>query len=217
MHIRKYVTSPGRKHKCNIPDDSQIELDFNPATMMKPKGTGKGREQNTESPQDSGEETHMTNKQNRNTNGEENNGMNANGKKDDEKEKSNKDDNDNNNNNGGLNWGGRNGRGGRGGKGGRRTERKQTPSAEWETYDFSISFSPKTMSNKDPDAEFQAVLSHIMRKSPGVTFHPTNEDMHPKASSFKTIQGYPQTEAAFKDFFEVYENKGLTAFKLLLR
>jgi hypothetical protein len=68
------------------------------------------------------------------------------------------------------------------------------------------------MSNKDPDAEFQAVLSQIMRKSPGVTFHPTNEDMYLKPSSFKTIQGYPQTEAAFKDFFEVYENKGITAY-----
>jgi hypothetical protein len=70
MHNRIYVTSPGRKHKCNIPDDaSRIELDFNPITMMTPKREGKGREQNTERPQDSGEETHMTNNQNRNTNG----------------------------------------------------------------------------------------------------------------------------------------------------
>jgi hypothetical protein len=73
------------------------------------------------------------------------------------------------------------------------------------------------MMNKDPDEEFQAVLSQIMKKSPGVTFHPTNEDMHPKPSSFMTIQEYPQTEAAFKDFFEVYENKGHTTYKIFIK
>jgi len=73
------------------------------------------------------------------------------------------------------------------------------------------------MSNKDPDAEFQALLSQIMRKSPGVIFHPTNEDMFPKPNSFTNIQEYPKTEAAFKDFFDVYENKGLTTFKIFVR
>jgi hypothetical protein len=73
------------------------------------------------------------------------------------------------------------------------------------------------MVNKDPDAEFQAVLSQIMKKSPGVVFYPTNEDMFPKPRSFTTINEYPQTEAAFKDFFEVYENKGLTTYKIFVR
>jgi hypothetical protein len=41
--------------------------------------------------------------------------------------------------------------------------------------------------------------------------------MYPKPSSFKTIQGYPQTEATFKDFFEVYENKGLTTYKIIIK
>jgi hypothetical protein len=106
--------------------------------MTTPKRTGNRKEQNTERPQDSGEETHMTDIQNSNKNREENNEMNANGKKDNEKDKSNKE--DNNNNNRGYNRGGRNGRGGRGGRGGRRTERKLAPSTEWETYKFSISF-----------------------------------------------------------------------------
>jgi hypothetical protein len=72
------------------------------------------------------------------------------------------------------------------------------------------------MSNKDPDAEFQAVLSQIMKKFPEVIFHPTNEDMFPKPISFSNIEGYPQTKAAFKDFFEIYENKGLTNFKIFV-
>jgi hypothetical protein len=66
-------------------------------------------------------------------------------------------------------------------------------------------FWPKRIKNKGPNAEFQAVLIQIMKKSPGVIFHPTNDDMYPKPKSFSTIQGYPQTEAAYKDFFEVYE------------
>jgi hypothetical protein len=82
---------------------------------------------------------------------------------------------------------------------------------------FLVSFNPKTMLNKDPDAEFQAVLSQIMKKSPGVTFHPTNEDMFPRPRPFTSIQEYPQTEAAFKDFFEVYENKGLTTYRIFIK
>jgi hypothetical protein len=212
MHNRIYVTSPERKHKCNIPDDSKTELDFNPTIMTTPKRTGNGKELNLEGLQDSGEEE-LTNQQNSNTNSENNNGRNANGKKDEENEKTNK----GNNHNGGRDRGERSGSGGRGGRGSRRTERKQIPRTEWETYDFSISFNPKTMSNKDPDAEFQALLSQIMRKSPGVIFHPTNEDMFPKPSPFTNIQEYPKTEAAFKDFFDVYENKGLTTFKIFVR
>jgi hypothetical protein len=73
------------------------------------------------------------------------------------------------------------------------------------------------MMNKDPNEEFQAAISQIMKKSPGVTFHPTNEDMFPKPKSFTTIQEYPQTEAAFKDFFEVYENKRLTTYKIFIK
>jgi hypothetical protein len=73
------------------------------------------------------------------------------------------------------------------------------------------------MKNKDPDAEFQAVLLQIMKKSPGVVFHSTNDDMYPKPQSFATLQGYPKTEAAFNDFFEVYENKALTIYKIYIR
>jgi hypothetical protein len=50
-----------------------------------------------------------------------------------------------------------------------------------------------------------------------MTFHLTNKNMFPKPSPFTTIQGYPQTEAAFKDFFEVYENKGPTIFKIFIK
>ena len=108
-------------------------------------------------------------------------------------------------------------RGGRGGRGGNRPERKQTPREDWETYDFSISFNPKTMKDKNPNAEFQALLMEMMKKAPGITFHPTNEAMYPKPSSFTTIQGYPKTEADFKDFYEVYENKGLTIYKIFVK
>jgi hypothetical protein len=48
-------------------------------------------------------------------------------------------------------------------------------------------------------------------------FHPTNEDMFPKPRPFTTIRGYPQTEAAFKDFFEVCENKGLTTYRIFTK
>ena len=201
-----HVTSPGRKHKCNIPDDDNrnMELDFNPVRTAE-----YGKDQDKQ--HDETEKEESRNNQNQ-TNGDKNSGD-ENGNKDDDK-----DNNSNNNHyNGGLNHGGRSGRGGRGGRGGRRGERKQIPRIEWETYDFTISFNPKTMSNKDPDAEFQAVLSEIMKKSPGVTFHPTNESMYPKPRPFTSIQEYPQTEAAFKDFFDVYVNKSLTTFKIFVK
>jgi hypothetical protein len=180
------VTSPGRKYRCNVPDDSGIELEFNP-TMMTPKRTGNGKEQNTEKLQESGEETNMADNQNSNKNGEGNNEINANGNgngngKKDKNEKSN--DDNNNNNNRGPNRGGSAGRGGRGGRGGRRAERIQLPSKEWATHDFAMSFNPKAMKNKDPNAEFIAMMSQIIIKSPGVTFHPTNEDMYAQNQEF---------------------------------
>jgi hypothetical protein len=212
-HNRIYVTSPGRKNRCNIPDKFQttIELDFNPTVMLTNNGTEK--EQSKDETQSGGKTTGNTSEQNNNNNDNENNKNNGGENTNEGDDKLNKD--DSNRNNGGPERGGRGGRGGRGRRG--RAERKQIPKKEWETYDFSISFNPKTMSNKDPDAEFQAVLSQIMKKSPGVTFHPTNEDMFPKPKPFTTIQGYPQSEAAFKDFFEVYENKGLTTYRIFIR
>jgi hypothetical protein len=210
-----YVTSPGRKYKCNIPDDRRKEeLNFNP-TIMEAKGGegGEGsKEQSKEGTTEGDKETSKEKEKEKekstdnNSNGEnEREGDDGGGNKNNDRERN------------GRNEG--NGRGGRGGRGGRsgRAERKQIPRTEWGTYEFSISFNPKTMTNKDPDEEFQAVLSQIMKKSPGVTFHPTNEDMHPKPRSFMTIQDYPQTEAAFKDFFEVYENKGLTTYKIFIK
>ena len=57
------VTSPGRKYKCNIPDDNRkiIELDFNPTVMTDGRG-----EQGNNKQQDNGEEedTNKTNGQN---------------------------------------------------------------------------------------------------------------------------------------------------------
>jgi hypothetical protein len=97
MHNRITVASPGRKYRCNVPDDSGIELEFNP-TMMTPKRTGNGKEQSTEKLQESGEETDMTDNQNNNKTGEGNNEINANGKgKNDDDEKTNKEVNNNNN------------------------------------------------------------------------------------------------------------------------
>jgi hypothetical protein len=214
-HSKTSVTPPGRKYKCNIPEKKMHktkEAEINPSIMTTTNTTGSGEEQNKEGLQEDGKQT--SNEPDKNSTTNNNNGNKERGKKDDRNEDANRD--NNNNNNGGNNRGGRGGRGGRNGRGGR-TERKQIPRKEWETYDFSISFNPKSMSNKDPDAEFQAVLSQIMRKSPGVTFHPTNEDMFPKPKSFTTIEGYPQTEAAFKDFFEVYENKGLTTYRIFIK
>ena len=207
---RIYVTSPERKNKCNVPDDSRKlkELDFNPTIIN-------GRYES----QESGEEE-ATNEQQSNTNGNKNTEE-SNEKNDDEEQTEDKNNADNNDNNRSNDRGGRggNGRAGRGGRGGRRgkVERKQTPRTEWETYEFSISFNPKTMSNKDPDAEFQAVLSQMMKKSPGITFHSTNADMFPTPRPFTTLEGYPKTEAAFKDFFEVYQNKGLTTYRIFLK
>jgi hypothetical protein len=215
-----YVTSPGRKHKCNIPDERRRTTESKQKSRA--EGGEKGKEQSKEGTKE-GEET--TSKENKNGNNRNNsNEEGDNGRKEGDKE-NNKEEGSENNDGGRDGKDGRSGRGGRGGGGGRggrggrsgRAERKQIPRTEWETYEFSISFNPKTMMNKDPDEEFQAVLSQIMKKSPGVTFHPTNEDMFPKPKSFMSIQEYPQTEAAFKDFFEVYENKGLTTYKIFIK
>ena len=185
---RIFAISPGRKHKCNIPDDKKLyEVESNQVKMTKRNKTGDGKQ---DKQQDGGEEEETSNNHDHTTNGDKNIGD-ANGKKDDENER--------NSNKGELNQEGRSGRRGRGGRGGRKTEWKQIQRKESETYNFLICFSPKKMSNKDPDAEFQAVLSQIMTKSPGVTF---------------------QTEffynAASKDFFEVYENKGLITFQIFV-
>ena len=57
-----------------------------------------------------------------------------------------------------------------------------------------------------------------MIKSPGITFHPTNNNMFPQPKPSTTIQEYPQTEAAFKkDFLEVYENKGSTTYRNFIK
>jgi hypothetical protein len=214
---RIHVTSPGRKYKCNIPDErKKEELNFNPIIMAVKGGEG-GIEQSKEGTEEGDKETGKEKEREKEKEKNRDNNKNEEKKKEGEDGGGNKNnDRERNERNGGD---GRSGRGGRGGRGGRngRMERKQKPRKEWETYEFSISFNPKTMMNKDPDEEFQAVLSQIMKKSPGVTFHPTNEDMFPKPNSFKTIQEYPQTEAAFKDFFEVYENKGLTTYKIFIK
>ena len=214
------VTSPGRKYRCNIPDDNRkiIELDFNPTAM-----TDGRKEQGNTKHQEDGEEGDTRENQS-NTQGEQTNEE-KNGKKNEsvEKEKNNTDKDDNSDEQGGRGDGGREGReerggrGGRGGRGRRGSDRRQIPRTEWETYEFSISFNPKTMMDKDPDAEFQAVISQMMKKSPGITFHPTNENMHPQPNPFTTIQEYPQTEAEFKDFFEVYENKGFTTYRIFIK
>jgi hypothetical protein len=211
-----YVTSPGREYKCNIPEERRKTTD-----LTDDDGGEKGKEQSKEgTTKEGGETTNKEQGNDRNKNNEEGDKGKEGEDNEEEGNKNNEegqDDSNGRNERGGR--GGRGGQGGRGGRGGRsgRTERKKIPRKEWETYEFSISFNPKTMMNKDPDEEFQAVLSQIMKKSPGVTFHPTNEDMHPKPSSFTTIQEYPQTEAAFKDFFEVYENKGLTTYKIFIK
>jgi hypothetical protein len=223
---RIHVKSPGRAYRCNVPDKRRMEVEYQPK-IMRANGGEMGKEQGKEGTQEGERTTSKQNEteNNKNTNNEERGNEEKKGdEEENNKEESNKNSEEGNENNdrerNGRNEGdGRRGRGGRGGRNGRngRIERKQIPRTEWETYEFSISFNPKTMKNKDPDEEFQAVLSQIMKKSPGVTFHPTNEDMHPKPSSFKTIQEYPQTEAAFKDFFEVYENKGLTTYKIFIK
>jgi hypothetical protein len=212
------VTSPRRKLKCNIPEQTETRttdkvqaIPISMTTTTTTKTTGTGEEHNKEVPMEGGGETNNQSDQNNNNKNNNSSGNNGSGKNDKETDN---DKEDRKESSGGPNRGGR---GGRSGRGGSKTDRRQTPRSEWETYDFSISFNPKTMSNKDPDAEFQAVLSQIMRKAPGVTFHPTNEDMYPKPRSFTTIQEYPQTEAAFKDFFEVYENKGLTTYKIFVK
>jgi len=218
-NTRIYVTSPGRKNKCNIPDNTNKTIEFNPIGMTKTKGTGEEKGQNKDDKKNSGNTTNKGSEQNNNNNSNENKNNEDKGDENKGEGQDDKNNNDKNNNDKRSNRdserGGRGGRGTRGGRGGK--ERKQTPRKEWETYEFSISFNPKTMTNKDPDAEFQAVLSQIMKKSPGVTFHSTNEDMFPKPKPFTTLQGYPQTEAAFKDFFEVYENKGLTTYRIFIK
>jgi hypothetical protein len=206
---RIYVMSPGRKHKCNVPEERN-EMKEHKSNVMMANGTEKGKEQSKEGTREEEKEGSDKSDKSRNNNIDKGNGERKEG------EEENKEGNNKSNGNEGNKRGGRDGKGGRGGRGGR-TERKQIPKKEWETYDFLISFNPKTMVNKDPDAEFQAVLSQIMKKSPGVVFYPTNEDMFPKPRSFTTINEYPQTEAAFKDFFEVYENKGLTTYKIFVR
>ena len=214
---RIYVTSPGRKNKCNVPDKMEKTIEFSPTIntiatrTTNETGLSKEQGQNTRSEQGNSGEKNNDN----DNNSEEIEGGKDNNKKNEERNNMNNGDN-NNSNNGRDNRGGRGGQGGRGGRG-RREERKQTPRKEWETYEFSISFNPKTMTNKDPDEEFQAVLTQMMTKSPGITFHPTNNDMFPQPEPFTTIQEYPQTEAAFKDFFEVYENKGFTTYRIFIK
>jgi hypothetical protein len=221
-HNKISVKSQERQHKCNIPEMIRQTTceEFKPRMLNIANAKGIGKERST-SNQDS---TKESNKGTDNNNNNKNNNNNNNNKdsNNDKKGQENKDETNNNNKEhkeyrkepiGGPNRGGRGGRGGRG----KHNERKQKPRVEWETYNFAISFDPKKMKNKDPDAEFQAILLQIMKKSPGVIFHPTNDGMYPKPKSFSTIQGYPQTEAAYKDFFKVYENKGLTIYKIYLR
>ena len=106
-----YVTSPGRKNKCNIPDDNRqrTELEFNPSIIaIKGKDNGKDKEQ------DSGEDddTSKTNDQNNGNTMEDNReGKDAN-KEGDNKTNNQNDSNSNDNNN--------RGQGGRGGRGGGR-------------------------------------------------------------------------------------------------
>jgi hypothetical protein len=194
----------------NIADERRKEVEYKPKTTM---ANGGEEEQGKEGTQE-GERT--TSLQNETENSRNNNNEENEDKEGDEEENNEGGREDERSGRGGR--GGRGGSSGRGGRGGRsgRAERKQIPRTEWGTYEFSISFNPKTMMNKDPNEEFQA-LSQIMKKSPGVTFHPTNEEMFPKPKSFTTIQEYPQTEAAFKDFFEVYENKRLTTYKIFIK
>jgi hypothetical protein len=65
IHNRIYVTSPGRKYKCNIPDNkyTAIELEFNPTITMTTNGIGTENEkaQRKEGPQDDGKETSNAN------------------------------------------------------------------------------------------------------------------------------------------------------------
>jgi len=163
---RIYVMSPGRKHKCNVPEERN-EMKEHKSNVMMANGIEKGKEQSKEGTREEEKEGSDKSDKNRNNNIDKGNGERKEG------EEENKEGNNKSNGNEGNKRGGRDGKGGRGGRGGR-TERKQIPKKEWETYGYSISFNPKTMVNKDPDAEFQAVLSQIMKKSPGVVFYPTN-------------------------------------------
>ena len=223
---RIYVTSPGRKNKCNVPDKMETTIDFSPTIITIAAGTtnetGQSKEQgqNTRSGQSRQRNSGKKNNGNdNNNNSEEIGGGKDTNKKNGERNNKNNDDSTNSNNSNNIRGNDRGGRGGQGGRGGRggRTERKQTPRKEWETSEFSISFNPKTITNKDPDAEFQAALTQMMIKSPGITFHPTNNNMFPHPKPSTTIQENPQTEAAFKDFLEVYENKGSTTYRNFIK
>jgi hypothetical protein len=209
-HNRISITSPQREYQCNIPETIRKTtcIDFEPRIMVNTTSKGEGQEQSTNN-KDQQEKQKETNKKNNGDNNNSNEGNNNDANK--EHHQYGREEN------GDKKRGGNGGRVGRGGRGWKTTERKQIPRVEWETYDFAISFDPQRMKNKDPDAEFQAVLLQIMKKSPGVVFHPTNEDMYPKPQSFSHLQGYPQTKAAFNDFFEVYENKGLIIYKIYIQ
>jgi hypothetical protein len=190
-----------RKTKCN---------EFKPSITTAKNNNGQGKQQSTanqDSRKDSDNKRNSSNNNNNNNNSGNYNEKTGNDNKNEAHKEYRKE------TNGGPNRGGTGGRGERE----RQNERKQLPRIEWETYNFAISFGPRKMKNKDPDAEFQAILPQIMKRSPGVIFHPTNDDMFPKPKPFSTIQGYPQTKASFKDFFEVYENKGLTMYKIYIR
>ena len=109
-HNRIYVISPGRKNKCNIPDDSRTitELEFNPAIMA-----GKGNEHSKDKEQDSGEDDKSSKVS------DHNNGNTREENRERKKKKTkNTNKSDSNSNNRGDEQGGRGGRKGRGGRGG---------------------------------------------------------------------------------------------------
>jgi hypothetical protein len=63
------------------------------------------------------------------------------------------------------------------------------------------------MKNKDPDAKFQSILQQIMKKSPGVIFHPTNDDMFPKLKSFSTRTKQQKNDTRRTDDRNIKTNK----------
>jgi hypothetical protein len=130
IHNRISVTSPGRKHKCNIPEKMHRTngVEFNPIITMT-NTTGNGEEQNKEVSKDSVQE------QNNNSSIERDGSK----KKDERNNNDNKEERKDNKNESDQRGrgGGRGGRKGRGGRGGR-TGRKQIPRSDWETYNFAI-------------------------------------------------------------------------------
>ena len=70
QNTRIYVTSPGRKNKCNIPDNTNKTIEFNPTVMTKTKGTGEEKGQNKEDKKNSGNTTNKGSEQNNNNSNE---------------------------------------------------------------------------------------------------------------------------------------------------